>query len=153
MIGQTIFDKIWDSHVVTEVEGETLVYVDRLLIHEGSRHSFSMLRNMKMKPYRREQIFGFADHYIPTETTKGGIPGVKDKKIRNMLELMEQNTTEMGIRYFGFHAPIKVFCMSCPQNRGSPNLVFFFVGQTPTRQPMAPLEASHLASGPPKQDI
>ena len=41
-IGKTLFDKIWDSHVVTEVEGETLVYVDRLLLHEGSRHSFSM---------------------------------------------------------------------------------------------------------------
>ena len=37
---KTLFDKVWDSHVVTEVEGETLVYVDRLLVHEGSRHSF-----------------------------------------------------------------------------------------------------------------
>ena len=128
MIGQTIFDKIWDSHVVTEVKGETLVYVDRLLIHEGSRHSFSMLRNMKMKPYRREQIFGFADHYIPTETTKGGIPGVKDKKIRNMLELMEQNTTEMGIRYFGFHDPNQGILHVVPPEQGISQPGIFLCG-------------------------
>ena len=66
MIGQTIFDKIWDSHVVTEVKGETLVYVDRLLIHEGSRHSFSMLRNMKMKPYRREPV-SYTHLTLPTK--------------------------------------------------------------------------------------
>ena len=128
MIGQTIFDKIWDSHVVTEVKGETLVYVDRLLIHEGSRHSFSMLRNMKMKPYRKEQIFGFADHYIPTETTKGGITGVKDKKIRNMLELMEQNTTEMGIRYFGFHDPNQGILHVVPPEQGISQPGIFLCG-------------------------
>ena len=128
MIGQTIFDKIWDSHVVTEVKGETLVYVDRLLIHEGSRHSFSMLRNMKMKPYRKEQIFGFADHYIPTETTKGGITGVEDKKIRNMLELMEQNTTEMGIRYFGFHDPNQGILHVVPPEQGISQPGIFLCG-------------------------
>ena len=89
-IGKTLFDKIWDSHVVTEVEGETLVYVDRLLLHEGSRHSFSMLHDIDMEPFRVEQVFGFADHYMPTGTTKDGIPGVKDEKVRGMLELMEK---------------------------------------------------------------
>ncbi|NKB19296.1 MAG: 3-isopropylmalate dehydratase large subunit [Alphaproteobacteria bacterium] len=118
MAGKTLFDKIWDSHVVTEVEGETLVYVDRLLIHEGSRHSFSMLRDVEMEPYRVEQVFGFADHYMPTETTDGGIPGVKDEKIRGMLELMEKNTAEFGVRNFGFHDPNQGILHVVPPEQG-----------------------------------
>ena len=118
MASKTMFDKIWDSHVVAEEEGETLVYVDRLLVHEGSRHSFSMLRSLEMPPYRPEQVFGFADHYMPTETTFGGISGVKDNKIRGMLELMEKNTAEVGVRYFGFHDPDQGILHVVPPEQG-----------------------------------
>ena len=40
---KTLFDKVWDSHVVAQEEDETLLYVDRCLIHEGSRHTFDTL--------------------------------------------------------------------------------------------------------------
>ena len=128
MPGKTLFDKIWDSHVVAEEEGETLVYVDRLLVHEGSRHSFSMLRNIEMPLYRAEQVFGFADHYMPTETTEGGISGVRDNKIRGMLELMEQNTSEVGVRYFGFHDPDQGILHVVPPEQGISQPGIFLCG-------------------------
>jgi 3-isopropylmalate/(R)-2-methylmalate dehydratase large subunit len=102
--GKTLFDKIWDSHVVTEVDGATLVYVDRLLLHEGSRHSFTNLKKYGMKePFRTEQVFAFSDHYVPTHTREGGIPAVKNKEIRGMLELLEKNAAETGVRLFGWN--------------------------------------------------
>ncbi len=104
--------------MVTEVEGETLVYIDRLLIHESSHHSFSMLRDNELKPYRVEQVFGFADHYMPTKTTAGGVPGVGDDKIRGMLELMEKNTAEFGVRNFGFHHPDQGILHVVPPEQG-----------------------------------
>mgnify|MGYP001159931595 FL=1 len=118
MGAKTLFEKIWDSHFVTEIDGEHLVYVDRLFIHEGSRHSFSMLRDLNIKPYRVEQIIGFADHYMPTETTVGGVSGVKDPEIRGMLELMETNTSEFGIRYFGFQDPDQGILHVTPPEQG-----------------------------------
>lgn len=127
-IGKTLFDKIWDSHVVTEVEGETLVYVDRLLLHEGSRHSFSMLHDIDMEPFRVEQVFGFADHYMPTGTTKDGIPGVKDEKVRGMLELMEKNTSEVGVRYFGFDDPDQGILHVVPPEQGISQPGIFLCG-------------------------
>ena len=118
MEGKTLFDKVWDSHVVTQMEGETLIYVDRLFIHEGSRHSFSMLNDKKIVPFRVEQIFGFADHYMPTHTTQNGISDVKDKEIRGMIELMEMNTSENGIRHFGFSDPNQGILHVVPPEQG-----------------------------------
>ena len=118
MAGKTLFDKVWDSHTVTEMEGETLNYVDRLFIHEGSRHSFSMLNNKKIEPFRVEQIFGFADHYMPTHTTQNGISDVKDKDIRGMIELMEKNTHKNGIRHFGFSDPNQGILHVVPPEQG-----------------------------------
>ena len=118
MVGKTLFDKVWDSHVVTEMEGETLIYVDRLFIHEGSRHSFSMLNDKKIVPFRAEQIFGFADHYMPTHTTQNGISDVKDKEIRGMIELMEMNSSKIGIRHFGFSDPNQGILHVVPPEQG-----------------------------------
>ena len=118
MEGKTLFDKVWDSHVVTEMEGETLIYVDRLFIHEGSRHSFSMLNDKKIVPFRAEQIFGFADHYMPTHTTQNGISDVKDKEIRGMIELMEMNSSKIGIRHFGFSDPNQGILHVVPPEQG-----------------------------------
>ena len=118
MEGKTLFDKVWDSHIVTEMEGETLIYVDRLFIHEGSRHSFSMLNDKKIVPFRAEQIFGFADHYMPTHTTQNGISDVKDKEIRGMIELMEMNSSKIGIRHFGFSDPNQGILHVVPPEQG-----------------------------------
>ncbi|HAT35120.1 MAG TPA: 3-isopropylmalate dehydratase large subunit [Rhodospirillaceae bacterium] len=127
--GKTLFDKIWDSHVVTEVDGETLVYVDRLLLHEGSRHSFTNLKDLGMEqPFRAEQVFAFSDHYVPTHTRKGGIPGVKMKDIRGMLELMETNAADTGVRLFGWHDENQGILHVVPPEQGITQPGFFICG-------------------------
>jgi 3-isopropylmalate/(R)-2-methylmalate dehydratase large subunit len=126
--GKTLFDKIWDTHAIIEVEGETLVYVDRLLVHEGSRHAFTTLADEGLTPYRAEQIFGFADHYMPTESVAGGVPGVKDTEIRGMIELMEKNTKEMGVRFFGFHDPDQGILHVVPPEQGISQPGIFLCG-------------------------
>jgi len=102
---KSIIDKIWDSHVIAENAGETLLYVDRLLLDEGSRHAFGRLERDGLKPYRPEQIFGFTDHYVPSSDRSGGIAAVKTPQIREMLEIMTANTTEHHVRLFGFDDP------------------------------------------------
>ncbi|MGY9106377.1 MAG: aconitase family protein, partial [Alphaproteobacteria bacterium] len=99
---KTIIDKIWDDHMIADVDGETLLYVDRLLLDEGSRHAFGRLQRDDLKPHRPEQIFGFTDHYVPSTDRAGGIKGVSDPKIREMLEMMTANTAAGQIRLFGF---------------------------------------------------
>ena len=67
--GATLFDKIWDAHVVTTVkEGPTQLYIDRHLCHEvTSPQAFAGLRSRGLKVFRPEQTTLTADHNIPTE--------------------------------------------------------------------------------------
>ena len=55
---------------------------------------------------------------MPTETTVGGVSGIKDPEIRGMLELMEKNTSEFGIRYFGFQDPDQGILHITPPEQG-----------------------------------
>jgi 3-isopropylmalate/(R)-2-methylmalate dehydratase large subunit len=101
---KTLFDKVWDTHVVAAEEDETLLYVDRCLIHEGSRHTFDQLRERGLSIARPNKIFAFSDHYVPTDPhiRAGGIAGVPDPEIRNMLELLVRNTDQHKISMFGW---------------------------------------------------
>ncbi len=65
---KTLFDKIWDAHVVSTVEdGPTQLYIDRLYCHEvTSPQAFSGMRNRGLKCFRPEKIFCIPDHNIPT---------------------------------------------------------------------------------------
>jgi len=101
---KTLFDKVWDSHVVAQEEDETLLYVDRCLIHEGSRHTFDTLHERGLPVAHPDKIFAFSDHYIPTDTQAraGGIAKIPDVEIRNMVELLIKNTDEYGIARFGW---------------------------------------------------
>ena len=75
MTARTMFDKIWDSHVVAEEEGEILLYVDRALIHEGSSHAFAALKRRNQSVARPHQVFAFTDHYVPTTGREKGRTG------------------------------------------------------------------------------
>jgi 3-isopropylmalate/(R)-2-methylmalate dehydratase large subunit len=101
---KTLFEKVWDRHVVAEEQDETLLYVDRCLIHEGSRHTFDTLHERKLLVAHPEQIFAFSDHYIPTDpkARASGMSNVPDQEIRNMLELLVKNTSEYEIARFGW---------------------------------------------------
>jgi len=105
MIGmRTLFDKIWDNHVVAREEDETLLYVDRCLIHEGSRHTFDTLHERGLSIAHPDKVFAFSDHYIPTDprARAGGVAGIADPEIRNMVELLIRNTDAYGIARFGW---------------------------------------------------
>jgi 3-isopropylmalate/(R)-2-methylmalate dehydratase large subunit len=101
-----MFEKIWDAHVVVVAEGgETLLYVDRCFVHEGSRHGFEMLAERGLPVLRPKQIVACADHYVQTKNRALGHAGIADPKIRGMGELFEKHTGSHGIRLFGMHDP------------------------------------------------
>jgi 3-isopropylmalate/(R)-2-methylmalate dehydratase large subunit len=101
---KTLFDKVWDSHVVAQEEDETLLYVDRCLIHEGSRHTFDTLHERGLSVAHPDKVFAFSDHYIPSDPKSRamGVASVADPEIRNMIELLTSNTAEYGIAKFGW---------------------------------------------------
>ena len=102
---KTMFDKIWDQHTVTQQGEETLLYVDRCLIHEGSRHSFDQIRQNGHTLAEPDKVFAFSDHYVPTINRDKGLAGVSDPKIRGMIEFLASNTKEHGVTLFGWDSP------------------------------------------------
>ncbi|HSM40815.1 MAG TPA: 3-isopropylmalate dehydratase large subunit [Afifellaceae bacterium] len=99
---RTIFEKIWESHVVTEREdGECLIYIDRLLLQENSFHAFDKIRRENRAIRNANQAFAFADHYVPTTGRSRGLDAIADPEIRNMVELIESDTREYDITLFG----------------------------------------------------
>src|SRR5690349_256845 len=99
---QTLVDKIWRRHQMTEVEGERLLYVDYLFLHEGARHAFDDLEATGRSVYRPRQVIACADHYMPTRDRARGIAGVRDDAVRGMLERFERNARAHALRHFGF---------------------------------------------------
>ncbi len=64
---RTMFQKIRERHMITTSEdGQTLLYIDRHIVHDGSFHTFNMLRNQGRKVRRPEQTFAIADQYVPS---------------------------------------------------------------------------------------
>src|SRR5919112_4279990 len=99
---RTLFDKLWDSHaIVTREDGQTLLWVDRHFVHEGSFHAFNKLKERRAKVAHPELTFGIADHYVPTRKSGRSI----DPAIQNMLDQLESNTSENGVMLFGLNDP------------------------------------------------
>ena len=75
MAGKTLFDKIWDSHVVrTEPDGTTLLYIDRQLVHEvTSPQAFEGLKLAGRRPRRPAATLAVPDHNVPTTDRRLGI--------------------------------------------------------------------------------
>ena len=105
-MARTLFDKIWDAHVVhRRDDGLCLLYVDRHYFHEGSFHAFNMLRARGLKVRRPDLTFGFGDHYAPTRArTTSAIP---DPEIRGIIETFEANAKAAGIRAFDLADPMQ----------------------------------------------
>jgi 3-isopropylmalate/(R)-2-methylmalate dehydratase large subunit len=102
---QTLVDKIWQRHQMTQVEGERLLYVDYLLLHEGARHAFDDLEQLGREVHRPQQVIACADHYVPTRDRKLGLAGVRDLAVRGMLERLDRNARTYAVRYFGMDDP------------------------------------------------
>ncbi len=96
---KTLFDKIWDSHVVeTDDDGNCLLYIDRQLVHEvTSAQAFEGLRLAGRKVRRPEANLAVCDHNVPT--TDRGKP-IEDEDSRIQVAELERNVKEFGIPYF-----------------------------------------------------
>jgi 3-isopropylmalate/(R)-2-methylmalate dehydratase large subunit len=97
---RTLFDKIWDSHVVhTQDDGTGLLYIDRHLVHEvTSPQAFEGLRMAKRKVHRPEATIAVADHNVPTTDRSKGI---EDPESRLQVETLEANCRDFGVPYYG----------------------------------------------------
>lgn len=96
----TLFDKIWDKHVVQIVEdGPTQLYVDRLYCHEvTSPQAFSGMRERGLKCFRPDQIYCMPDHNTPTHDQDKPIEDPVSKK---QVETLERNAKDFGLTYYG----------------------------------------------------
>jgi 3-isopropylmalate/(R)-2-methylmalate dehydratase large subunit len=99
-MAQTMFEKIWDRHVVLERDdGHVLLYIDRHLCHDGSRTGFTKLKSLGLKLRRPEQTFATPDHYRPS--TVKTVAEIEDPTMRGILEQLVANAAEFGIHHFG----------------------------------------------------
>src|SRR6201994_1354048 len=98
-MAKTLYDKIWDAHLVEEKPGETpLIYIDRHLVHEvTSPQAFEGLRNTGRKVRRPELTLAVADHNVPT---KDRDQGITDPESREQVATLAKNTKDFGIEYF-----------------------------------------------------
>jgi len=99
MAAKTLYDKLWDAHLVhTEEDGTALLYIDRHLIHEvTSPQAFDGLRMAGRKPWRPDSILAVPDHNVPTITSTAGIDDpISEEQIRTL----SNNCDEFGITEF-----------------------------------------------------
>lgn len=103
-MGKTLFDKIWESHVVKSIpDGPDVLYIDRHLIHEvTSPQAFSALKARGMKVFRPEKTFATCDHNTPT---LGQDKPIENPSSAKAVATLASNTAENGIRYFPLGDP------------------------------------------------
>ena len=98
-MSKTLFDKIWDAHIVTEIQdGPTQLYIDHMYCHEvTSPQAFEGLRKRGLKVFRPEQITCIPDHNIPTKNQE--MP-IQDPVSRLQVEALDKNVKEFGLNYY-----------------------------------------------------
>jgi 3-isopropylmalate/(R)-2-methylmalate dehydratase large subunit len=99
MTPQTLFDKIWQSHVVhQQQDGTCILYIDRHLVHEvTSPQAFEGLRMTKRKVRQPHAALAVADHNVPTTNRSQGIA---DPESRLQIQTLEDNCKEFGVEYY-----------------------------------------------------
>ena len=100
MGAQTLYDKLWNSHVVQQdADGTALIYIDRQLVHEvTSPQAFEGLKLAHRKPWRTASMLATPDHNVPTTNRSGGIA---DPIARLQVETLDANCAEFGVTEFG----------------------------------------------------
>ncbi len=99
MAGKTLYDKLWDAHVVrSDADGTTLLYIDRHLVHEvTSPQAFEGLRLAGRSPWRVKSVLAVPDHNVPTTARDAGIA---DPVSRLQVETLDANCVAFGITEF-----------------------------------------------------
>ena len=100
----TLFDKIWDKHVVQQIEdGPTQLYIDRLYCHEvTSPQAFEGMRARGLKCFRPKQIFCMPDHNTPTHDQDKPIEDPVSKK---QVDMLAKNAADFGLTHYGMMSP------------------------------------------------
>jgi 3-isopropylmalate/(R)-2-methylmalate dehydratase large subunit len=104
-MAQTLYDKLWDAHVVhVEGDGTTVLYIDRHLVHEvTSPQAYEGLRMAARRPWRIGSVVATADHNTPTEGWERGYDGIVDPISREQVTTLDANIREFGAAaYFPF---------------------------------------------------
>ncbi len=104
MTGKTLYDKLWDAHVVrSNPDGNTLIYIDRHLVHEvTSPQAFEGLKLAGRALWRSDANLATADHNVPTTARARGIT---DPVSRLQVETLDRNCADFGITEFGMNDP------------------------------------------------
>ncbi len=104
MSGKTLYDKLWDDHLVHQnTDGSSLIYIDRHLVHEvTSPQAFEGLRLAGRRPWRTSANLAVADHNVPTKYRHQGI---KDPVSRLQIETLDQNCKDFEITEFDINDP------------------------------------------------
>jgi 3-isopropylmalate/(R)-2-methylmalate dehydratase large subunit len=101
MGGQTLYDKLWQNHLVEERDdGSALIYIDRQLIHEvTSPQAFEGLRLAGREPWRRDANLAVPDHNVPTEAAEraGGVAAIADPVSRLQVQTLDDNCDDFDI--------------------------------------------------------
>lgn len=104
MAGKTLYDKLWDMHLVKQRDdGSALIYIDRHILHEvTSPQAFEGLRLAGRKPWRIDANIATPDHNVPTTRTerKGGIAAIADEVSRLQVQTLDENCDDFGITEF-----------------------------------------------------
>ena len=95
----TMFEKIWDAHVVEQrPDGTALLYVDRHLIHDATAQAFDLLNDEGLSVRRPDLTFGMADHYVATHSDP-----LREPHLDAMVTTLSSNAAQHGITSFGMH--------------------------------------------------
>lgn len=99
MSALTLYDKIWQTHIIREEDGQTLLYIDRHLVHEvTSPQPFDGLRLNKRQPWRIDSMQAVTDHNVPTTNRAAGI---SDPIAKLQVDTLVKNCAEFGIPIYG----------------------------------------------------
>ncbi|WP_075188010.1 3-isopropylmalate dehydratase large subunit [Teredinibacter haidensis] len=104
MVARTLYDKLWDDHVVTQRDdGSSLIYIDRHIVHEvTSPQAFEGLRLAGRKLWRADSVVATPDHNVPTTAHEraSGVDGIEDPISRIQVKTLDDNCDELGIVEF-----------------------------------------------------
>src|SRR5690554_1215042 len=104
MVAKTLYDKLWDSHLVQQRDdGSALIYIDRHIVHEvTSPQAFEGLRMAGRKPWRIDSILATPDHNVPTTQKEraSGVKGIQDPVSLIQVQTLDDNCDEFGIVEF-----------------------------------------------------
>jgi 3-isopropylmalate/(R)-2-methylmalate dehydratase large subunit len=105
-MAKTLFDKIWEKHVIRQIEGgPSVLYIDKHFIHEvTSPQAFTGLNKRGIKVFRPNQTVATADHNVPTLNQH--LP-IKEELSRRQVEALKQNCAEHDIELYGLGHPFQ----------------------------------------------